>query len=62
MSYTIPDEPRPSPWNHLVVRPNAPLLASMLCGAWLAWPWFVVNAIAMGALIGIGECQLAGKC
>ena len=49
MSYTIPDEPRPSPWNHLVVRPNAPLLASMLCGAWLAWPWFVVNAIAMGS-------------
>ena len=49
MSYTIPDEPRPSPWNHLVVRPNAPLLASMLCGAWLAWPWFAFNAIAMGS-------------
>ena len=49
MSYTIPDEPRPSPWNHLVVRPQAPLLASMLCGAWLAWPWFVFNAVAMGS-------------
>jgi hypothetical protein len=21
----------------------------MVCGAWLAWPWFVFNAIAMGS-------------
>jgi hypothetical protein len=26
-----------------------PLLATMLAGAWLAWPWFAFNAIAMGS-------------
>ena len=49
MSYVIPDEPRPGALGHLVVRPSAPLLASMLAGAWLAWPWFVLNAIALGS-------------
>jgi hypothetical protein len=49
MSYAIPDEPRPTGLGHLVVRPSAPLFASMVAGAWMAWPWFVLNAIAMGS-------------
>ena len=62
MTYKLPDEPRPSPFNHLVVRPNAPLLASMLCGAWLAWPWFAFNSIALGSPTKrreIGLCLVA---
>jgi hypothetical protein len=47
--YVVPDEPRPSRWNHLAVSPNAPLLAAMLCGGWLAWPWFAFNALAIGS-------------
>ncbi|HUJ57700.1 MAG TPA: hypothetical protein VLX92_04395 [Kofleriaceae bacterium] len=47
--YLLPDEPRPSRWNRFAVSPNGPLLAAMLCGAWLAWPWFAFNAIAMGS-------------
>ena len=48
-SYVICDEPRPSPLRDYVVRPSAPLLAMMLGGAWLAWPWFIVNSIALGS-------------
>src|SRR5688572_26277398 len=48
-SYVISDEPRPSPLRDYVVRPSAPLLAMMLGGAWLAWPWFIVNGIALGS-------------
>jgi hypothetical protein len=48
-SYVIADEPRPGPLGNYVVRPSAPLLAMMLGGAWLAWPWFIVNAIALGS-------------
>jgi len=47
--YAIPDEPRPGRLGHLVVRPSAPLLALMLCGAWVAWPWYIFNAIALGS-------------
>jgi hypothetical protein len=49
MSYAIPDEPVKTRLGHLVVQPSAPLLAAMLCGAWMAWPWFVLNTIAMGS-------------
>jgi hypothetical protein len=50
MPYQIADEPIPSEsLKNLVCRPSAPLLASMVCGAWLAWPWFVFNAIAIGS-------------
>jgi hypothetical protein len=49
LAYAIPDEPTKTNFGHLVVRPGAPLLATMLCGAWLAWPWFIFNAIAMGS-------------
>lgn len=49
MSYLIADQPVESSLRDYVVRPHVPLLASMLCGAWLAWPWFAFNAIAMGS-------------
>jgi hypothetical protein len=49
MSYAIADEPVETNLRHYVVDPSAPLLAAMLCGAWLALPWFVFNAIAMGS-------------
>lgn len=60
MSYAIPDEPRPSAYNHLAVSPNAPLLGSMLCGGWLAWPWFAFNAIAIGSPTRKREHALCG--
>jgi len=50
MSYEIADEPSPSDtFGNLVFRPSAPLLAAMMCGAWLAWPWFIVNSFALGS-------------
>ncbi|AKF10576.1 hypothetical protein [Sandaracinus amylolyticus] len=49
MSYRIVDEPSASGLARFAVRPFWPLLAQMLAGAWLAWPWFIVNSIAMGS-------------
>ncbi|HEY0194071.1 MAG TPA: hypothetical protein VGC42_23295 [Kofleriaceae bacterium] len=49
MSYQIADQPTESSLRAYVVRPSMPLLAAMLAGAWLAWPWFAFNAIAMGS-------------
>lgn len=49
MTYQIADQPFDSRLRDYVVRPSVPLLATMLCGAWLAWPWFAFNAIAMGS-------------
>jgi hypothetical protein len=49
MSYQIADQPIDGSLRDYVVRPTLPLLAMMLCGAWLAWPWFAFNAIAIGS-------------
>jgi hypothetical protein len=49
MSYQIADQPVDSSLRDHVVRPSVPLFAAMLCGTWLAWPWFAFNAIAMGS-------------
>ena len=49
MSYQIADEPTETSLAAYVCRPSAPLLASMVAGAWLSWPWFAFNAIAMGS-------------
>lgn len=49
MTYQIADEPTDSSLRDYVVRPHVPLLAAILCGAWLAWPWFAFNAYAMGS-------------
>jgi hypothetical protein len=48
-NYHIDDEPRPGPLARLAVRPFWPLLAVMLGGAWLSWPWFVINGLAVGS-------------
>lgn len=49
MSYQIADQPTESSLRNYVVRPSVPLLAFMLGGAWLSWPWFAFNAVAMGS-------------
>jgi hypothetical protein len=48
-TYRIGDEPLPGPLQHLVVNPVWPLLAVMLGGVWLSWPWFVLNGFAVGS-------------
>ena len=56
--YRILDEPRPGPYAHLAVNPFWILLASMLGGAWLAWPWFIFNAFAIGSASRVKEIAL----
>jgi hypothetical protein len=60
MAYQIADEPQVSELSAYVVRPTAPLIASMVCGAWLAWPWFAFNAFAMGSPTKKKELALCG--
>jgi hypothetical protein len=47
--YRIADEPTPGRWSRIAVHPLWPFFASMFGGAWLAWPWFVVNGAAIGS-------------
>lgn len=49
MSYQIADEPHETSLAAYVVRPGVPLMAAMVAGSWLSWPWFAFNAIAMGS-------------
>lgn len=56
--YRIPDEPLPSTWQHLAVRPFWPLLSVMLAGAWMAWPWLAINAKAIGSPTARTEIRL----
>lgn len=49
MSYRIADEPTPSGLARLAVNPFWPLLAVMMSGTWLAWPWFALNSFAVGS-------------
>lgn len=60
MTYQIADEPVPTSLGDYVVRPNAPLIAIMMCGAWLSWPWFAFNSIAMGSPTKKKELTLIG--
>jgi hypothetical protein len=48
-SYAIVDEPRRSAVSRMATRPYFPLLALMLGGCWLAWPWFAFNSFALGS-------------
>jgi len=62
--YRIIDEPAPAALEQFIVNPVWPLLGSMFGGAWLAYPWFVLNGFALGgkrrfqdlaiALVGVG--------
>lgn len=47
-AYRIIDEPAPTALERTIVNPIWPLFASMFAGSWLAFPWFVVNAFALG--------------
>ena len=57
--YRILDEPRPGALAQLAVNPLWPLLAIMFGGAWISWPWFVVNAFAIGSPTRWREVALA---
>jgi hypothetical protein len=47
--YQIADEPAPSTLARYAVNPLYPMLAAMLAGGWLAWPWFAFNSFAIGS-------------
>lgn len=53
--YRIVDEPRPSGLARWTVQPLWPFLAVMLGGAVVAWPWFAVNAYALGSPTRVRE-------
>ncbi len=48
-AYRIADEPRPGGLAQIAVNPVWPLFAIMFAGPWLAWPWFVLNGMAVGS-------------
>jgi hypothetical protein len=48
MSYRIIDEPEPSGLEQVIVNPIWPFFAAIFAGSWLAFPWFVLNAFALG--------------
>lgn len=58
--YSIADEPRPTPLQKLAVKPFWPLLAVMFGGVWLSWPWFLLNAHAVGSPSRAFEWRLVG--
>lgn len=57
--YRVEDEPKPGALSRTTVNPRFPMLAMMFAGAWLAWPWFVLNAAAMGSPTRVREQALA---
>lgn len=66
MSYLIADEPHETSLSAYACRPDAPLLAMMMCGSWLAWPWFIFNSLALGSPtkrkeIGLSLLAIAGS-
>jgi hypothetical protein len=58
-TYRLPDEPGPSSLSQYAVAPFWPLLSVMVAGAWLAWPWFVFNAHALGSPTARRETAVA---
>ena len=58
-SYRIEDEPQPGGLAHLAVNPIWPFFAIMFGGTWLSWPWFIVNAIAVGSPTKKKEISIA---
>ena len=57
-SYRIVDEPTPSALERVSVNPVWPFFATMFAGAWLAWPWFVINSFALGSSRRFGDLAL----
>lgn len=58
--YQIIDEPSPGPLAQAIVNPFWPLLGLMLGGAWIAWPWFLLNGHALGSATRKREHMLLG--
>jgi hypothetical protein len=58
-TYSIIDEPRSSAVSHLAVAPLYPLLALMVGGGWIGWPWFAFNAFALGSATRVRENVIA---
>ena len=57
--YRVIDEPRPGALAHLCVNPYWVMLTLMLGGAWIGWPWFVLNALALGSATKTREIAVA---
>jgi hypothetical protein len=57
-SYRIVDEPVASPVEKWATNPLWPFFASIFGGVWLAWPWFVFNAFALGSSKRWGDVLL----
>jgi hypothetical protein len=48
--YIIDDEPaQGGPYQRYIVDPMWPLLAVMMAGVWLGWPWLLFNGKALGS-------------
>ena len=58
-TYRLTDEPEPSALSRWAVRPLHPMLGLMLGGGWIAWPWFVLNAYALGSPTRRREAAIA---
>lgn len=58
-AYRIIDEPAPSALERAIVNPVWPLFAAMFAGSWLAFPWFVLNAFALGGRRRYADLGLA---
>ena len=58
-AYRIPDEPAFGGLSTVAVQPFWPLVAVMFGGAWLSWPWFVLNGFAVGSPTRFRELALA---
>jgi len=49
-TYVIDDEPaKDGPLQKVIVDPMWPLLAVMLAGVWMGWPWLLLNGKALGS-------------
>lgn len=48
-TYRIIDEPAPSGLAKFAVNPVWPFFALMFAGAWLAYPWWILNGFATGS-------------
>lgn len=57
--YRIVDEPAPAALERVIVNPIWPLFASMFAGAWLAYPWFVLNSFALGGARRFADLGIA---
>ena len=57
--YRIADEPKPGALERFAVDPMWPFFAIMFGGAWLSWPWFIVNGFAVGSPTRYRELAVA---